>query len=121
MQPVRVVRYLQFYILLALATFLSLTPQPPSIMERVSDKLLHVLGYAALIVSAHIAHSPNRRHLLKVGLLLTLSILIEFAQYFIPGRSLSLLDMAANLAGLAAGTWLFALLHGRFAAVPERS
>ena len=98
------VKQLQFYSLLAAATYLSLTPQPHPAMALVSDKLIHAAGYCGLMISAHIAHAPNSRRLEKIIWLLAYSVLIEVIQHFVPGRSFSLLDMAANLAGLLLGT-----------------
>jgi len=107
----------QFYLLLAYATYGSLTPYPPGAMEVVSDKFIHTAGYFLFYLSADLAFVPDRRRLRKVFLLFAYSVLIEAGQYFIPSRSFSLLDMAANLIGLllglAACTWLHRYLLSR--------
>lgn len=105
------VKITQFYLLLAAAAYLSLTPQAPAVMAHVSDKLLHAAGYCGLIASAHLAHAPNRQHLLKIAGLLAYSVGIEFAQSFVPGRSCSLGDMAANLTGLLVGALFVRLAY----------
>ena len=97
---------LQFYLMLGASTYLSLTPSPARVMATTNDKLLHFIGYFGLYISADIAFSPGRRRPQKVMYLFAYSFLIEVIQHFVPNRTFSLPDMAANLAGLAAAAIL---------------
>ncbi len=65
------------------------------------DKLNHSFGYFLLVGSLDIGFRTGRRLPAKSALVLAYSFLIEIAQYFIPYRDFSLLDMAANAVGIA--------------------
>ena len=71
-----------------------------------NDKLLHFGGYfvaAALAPAAF--ESRLRASLVSMGLVL-FGVLLEFIQRFVPGRTFSLADMAANTAGVLLGLTL---------------
>ena len=109
-------KILQFCLLFAYATYVSLTPYPPEATEIISDKIIHAAGYFLLYFSSDFAFAPNRLWLRKFLLLFAYSGFIEVCQYFIPNRSCSLLDMVANLAGLLLGLgaciWVHRLRSG---------
>lgn len=102
---------LQFYGLLALATYFGVARSGLGQTIAGSDLLLHYTGYMVLIISARIAHG-QRQTLLFTGLL-AYSIAIEIIQYFLPYRTFSLLDILANLAGLSTGAVVW-LLYKRY-------
>jgi VanZ family protein len=76
---------------------------------NVSDKLLHFLAYFMLMSLPTLHERRLATPLLAVGLV-SLGVLLEFAELLVPGRSCELGDMLANaagvLVGLAAGAWL---------------
>lgn len=94
---------LQFWLLLTIATYLSLTPAPPQAMQSISDKLLHTLGYLGLFLSGALADLQPRKSFM---LLFGYSCLIEVLQHFIPNRGFSLEDILANAVGLSTGVVL---------------
>lgn len=90
-------RLLFLYVLLLL--FLNLTPRVPSSPVTNGDKLVHLLEFSALGILGWCWWAY----------LLPLPFLLEFLQLFVPGRTFSFADMAANLIGftlgLIAGWW----------------
>lgn len=93
---------LQFYLMLILYTFMGLTPSPGAALAGTNDLVLHFAGYfvAAFSISAARPHWPLWQ---RAALLLAYSIAIEIAQHVNPPRTFSLLDIAANASGIAAG------------------
>ena len=84
-------------------TVLSLSPLPelPLPDAAASDKLHHLLAYAALAMP--VAAARPRRWVWILMLLLAWSGLIELVQPFV-NRHRELADLAANATGLALGT-----------------
>lgn len=69
----------------------------------VSDKIQHLAGYAFLGFTAQPALGRQLSSLgIGIGLGL-LGVALELAQALVPGRSSDPIDIAANLAGVAAG------------------
>lgn len=93
---------LQFYCLIALYTYLGLTPHPESLVGNFNDLLMHFSGYIVAAFSISLAR-PLWPWWQKAILLLAYSIAIEIAQYFNPPRSFSLADILANSAGVFLG------------------
>ncbi|WP_258083677.1 VanZ family protein [Thermococcus thermotolerans] len=83
--------FLLLYILLLL--FLNLTPRVPSSPVANGDKLVHLVEFVALGFFGWRLWAY----------LLPLPFLLEFLQLFVPGRTFSPADMAANLIGFALG------------------
>ena len=84
-----------------------------------SDKGLHLAGYAAMsALAAGFCHVPSRLALLAAGSVAA-GALLEGAQYLLPYRSFELLDMAANTTGALLGTAV-ALLWVRLLVSPGR-
>jgi len=82
----------------------SLVPAVPAAAAQVSDKLMHFLAYAALAFVFIGAYGRNGWPHFVIGLLL-LGAAIELAQgLLVASRASEWLDMAANAAGVAAGT-----------------
>ena len=90
---------------------LSLLPpgNEPSFTGLVNDKVRHFTAYACVAhIGCHAGQNWYKRGLLCV-LTLIVSIAIEFLQPF-TGRDFEVLDIVANLSGVAAGASLMALL-----------
>ena len=114
-----VASWFQFFVLLSTITFLSLTPNPGSVFEHVSDKLLHIVGWSSMSVSlglpwlvsaffsrswrAYSASSSLKKYVFSVSLLFVYSIAIEFIQQY-TGRQLSGWDIVANGVGVMLGS-----------------
>lgn len=89
-------------------TWLSLVPNPPDAVSG-SDKLAHLLTYAALGAVAGLSFPPKLTHL-RVAATVVLGLaaygaLIEGVQQ-LAGREFDVVDMIANAAGAAAGVSL---------------
>ena len=68
---------------------------------RVSDKFQHAAAFFALMTVGYFAHRMPGREFLTAASLGVLGIVLEVAQAAIPGRTSSILDAAANVAGVA--------------------
>ena len=105
-------------LLLALAlmivTYMALTPAPGPVQEAVNDKLGHALAFALLALLVH-ASWPQHHFGWRMALpLLAYGLAIECAQYFIPNRFFSLLDLLADGTGILLYLLLLPpLLHWR--------
>ncbi|GCD80630.1 VanZ like protein [Schleiferia thermophila] len=106
-------RWMPFATYTAVLTYLLLIPSDrlPSLLAETSDKILHFLAFALLML-LYLAGLSNffiRRKVhmpyLVAGFagLSLFSGLLEIFQYFIPGRSGSLADFGFNNLGLLAG------------------
>jgi VanZ family protein len=92
---------LQFPLLLALATYLSLTPQPGEVFASYSDKFLHVLCWGGLYGSLRLALLGREHWVISAISLLIYASLVEFLQNLSPEREFSILDMGANALGIS--------------------
>ena len=82
-----------------------LSAEPLPQVFRHQDKLHHVLGFAVFACSLRFAFpAMSLVRTFMVGLVV--AIAIEAVQHWLPGRTSSLGDMAANVAGLLLGVWL---------------
>lgn len=84
------------WLYLPLLFFLNIYPSPPGTSVEVGDKVAHFLEFAVLGVLS--------RRLWPYTAPLT--VLLEVFQLFVPGRTFSPGDLAANLIGFAAGVLL---------------
>ena len=85
-----------------------LRPESPPQLFAQSDKVLHLLAFAGLALSARLAFARVPGIVLW-GTLLTLAPLLEWLQHALqPSRHFSSLDILANLSGvlLAWLTWM---------------
>ena len=84
---------------------------------QVNDKVQHVLAYVSLAFLPALHEQRRRLAYIALGLV-ALGVLLEFGQLFSPGRSFEIGDMAADAAGVVAGTalglWMRPLLANRF-------
>jgi VanZ family protein len=96
---------------LVVTTLLSLSPQPAPLPDiSNADKVAHLLTYALLAFLVD-ASWPKRRFAWREWLaLLAYGVMIELVQSQIPGRFMSLGDIAANATGIG----IYALLIGPF-------
>lgn len=92
------------WLLVALVTYLSLVPDPPTIDAAGSDKVAHVLAYGTLMLWFLQLYPIYRRPIIAVGLI-AMGILLEFLQGFTAARSSEYMDMVANTGGVMLG-WL---------------
>lgn len=76
------------------------------------DKALHAFGYGVISFAAFIAFQGPKNTALKIaGFYCALGILLECAQYFIPGRYYEAADMLANLVGILIAWGLYSLFR----------
>jgi VanZ family protein len=92
----------QFYFLLALYTYLGLTPHPENSVPVFNDLLMHFTGYAVAAFSISFAR-PQWPVWQRAAFLITYSFAIEVGQHFNPPRTFSLADMLANSSGVILG------------------
>jgi len=102
----------QFFVLLFIATYLSLTGTPGAVFESYSDKFLHVLCWGVLFVSLRIALGLKPYFGFSALGLWAYSVLVESLQNLSPERHFSWLDILANGLGVLVGMGLCSLcLH----------
>jgi VanZ family protein len=106
---VRLLRAAFWGALLVIAAFAFGPPVGPEGPEHL-DKLNHLLAFAVLAVLAQAAYPDRPRAPLRWTLLLAYGLLIEAVQAFLPQRELSLLDLAADGAGVLAGALIYRVL-----------
>ena len=86
--------------LLALVFWQAVSPAPLEATLLINDKLGHLLVFFILGISGWLVWARNSRNMHVFTFLGVYGFAIEVAQYFVPGREFSLLDWAADLAGL---------------------
>ena len=104
-----------FWVVLAAIFVLATTPgdmHPPQLFDW--DKLNH--GFAFTVLAFLLSYSYSERTLpwRDFGMLMAYGVLIEVVQYFMPGRSSSLQDLAAD----AVGVFVFYLLLPQLSRLP---
>lgn len=101
----RLTRTARIFLALSLAgiTALSLVPVTGSLAVNIWDKAQHAGAYIYLTLLVWAAATPRRLTLRHAAALMAYGIGIEVIQAGLPWRSFSLLDMAANAAGIAMG------------------
>ena len=93
---------LSFVAVIVGITYLSLSPAPKLMASN--DKVGHFIAYGTLMLNLGVLTVENRKHLLISGLFaFVYGGLMEFGQYFVPGRSVSGLDLLANIGGVVLG------------------
>ncbi len=85
-------------------SWLSLTPDP-SLQRAIglSDKLEHALAYGLLAAAGSLAVSSPRSVATLASALVIFGAALELGQHYIPARTASLGDIAANAAGVTVG------------------
>ena len=85
---------------LLIITSMALTPTPGEVQQSVNDKLGHAMAFLLLAFLSHASWPAIRFGWQQAGALLGYGLALEVIQYFIPNRYFSLLDLAADLAGI---------------------
>jgi len=86
---------------LAVVMHLATTKINYPVIENMNDKVNHIFAFYVLGFLADFSFPRNKLGLSKVLPLLGFGLLIEVIQYFLPYRTFSLYDLAADAAGLA--------------------
>lgn len=99
--PVSTRRWLMylFMTLLGIGLIVALTPSPDTGDIKLNDKVMHLTAFFAYAVLLDMASSRDFWRF-QVPILLGYGALIEVLQFFMPWRSFSLLDFAADASGL---------------------
>lgn len=109
--------WLLWFAALGLTFVAGLLPQlsPPG--EHEADKLIHAAVFFALALPAALLAGERRwRAVLAVA---ALGLAIEIGQSYVPARTGSLFDFAADLIGVALAAWVALLLKRRLGAIPR--
>lgn len=105
---VRPARIAVFVSLIAIVSWLAVSPVPPRGADVGWDKANHALAFAVMFVSGRLAW-PHRPWGMALGLL-GYGALIELVQSQVPNRSAEFVDLAADAVGIAIGMAIGALL-----------
>jgi VanZ family protein len=92
------------FVLIAVVSYLALSPKPPPGVDLGWDKLNHALAFTTLAFAASLGQpGPLRTRLVWLAGLLAFGGLIEILQLFVPGRSAEWADLLADAVGIALG------------------
>lgn len=87
-------------IALVVITYLAVTPPQYTHAAHLNDKLQHFAAFYALALLMDFSFPARRFDKMKLGFLLSYGLAIEMIQYFIPYRTFSWLDFAADTLGI---------------------
>jgi len=104
------VKPLLYTLALTLLAILALVPDLFPLPTYYADKMLHILVCTLILIWAFFTFKSRRAIAIVCALLATGGIGLEGVQGLIPGREVSLDDMAANLIGIASGLLIGYLL-----------
>jgi len=96
---VLLVSRLVFYSALIGGCYLAFSPGGNSLHNHFNDKLMHGVGFFAMTVLAHLAHPQTWRKWPVFGLIV-FGLAIELVQGYLPYRSFSMWDWAADVFGI---------------------
>ena len=86
--------------ILSYIVYATLTPHPPPMPGRFTDKVFHILGYFILAGWFVQLYKPSRlRHYQALGFI-GMGTALEFAQLWVNTRSFDLADIVANILGV---------------------
>lgn len=85
------------YILLVI--LLSLAPEAGRAAEPYRDKIAHMAAYFVMGVLGYVSVNTISRKIYLFVFIIMLGGVLELVQSLVPGRSVSLIDAAANMAG----------------------
>jgi VanZ family protein len=91
---------------LIMITYLAFTPLDIPVVASLNDKFSHVAAFLCLAFLSDFSWPDSKWNRAKFGLLACYGLFIEIVQNFLPHRLFSLLDLAADILGLA----LYALI-----------
>ena len=89
-----------FLSLILLSLYFSLIPASQSVPVFWNDKLVHCVSYFFLTLALDFSWGTGEKLLIKGCLIFLYSSMIEFGQSFVPGRDMSIEDIAANTIGI---------------------
>jgi len=95
------------YVLLVI--ILSLIPTAALGGELHVDKIAHIIAYGIMGFLAYLSVSSVRKRFYLFFIIISLGLVLELFQLYIPGRSASFFDMIANTLGAVLGylcAWL---------------
>lgn len=95
---------LLLWVLLAVITWLAVSPRPPAAADLGWDKLNHASAFLVLAFCACQAHARARWR--SMAALLAYGVLIELLQSQVPNRSADAADVLADAVGIALGLGL---------------
>lgn len=95
-----VVSRLVFYFAILVGCYLAFSPGGNSLHNHFNDKLMHAVGFFVMTVLAHLAHPTVWRKWPVFGLIV-FGLAIELVQGYLPYRSFSMWDWAADILGIA--------------------
>ena len=101
------------WLMAAAIVWLSLTPSPPSLGFKMSDKIEHFLGYGSLMFWFCQLYAGRNARIGYGALWTAMGIGLEFAQGALGYRLFEVFDMLANTLGVLIG-WALSLLSPRF-------
>lgn len=104
--------WVQFLVLVLLASYLSLTPAPGDFFVSIWDKFLHLACWGVLLISLRFAWHRTGFGLLPVIGLFLYSLLIEILQV-LTGRDFQFADLLANALGILLA-YIVILIFWRF-------
>jgi len=92
-----------FIVYILLVITISLIPTAIGGSGLYSDKLAHFLAYGGMGFLAYMSVDSVKKRFYLFLLIISLGVVLEFFQFFIPGRSASFLDVIANTIGVVSG------------------
>tara|TARA_R110002072_G_scaffold622_5_gene4815 strand:+ start:21439 stop:21819 length:381 start_codon:yes stop_codon:yes gene_type:complete len=98
-----------FYASLLVGCYMAFTPVEGGIQAKFNDKLLHASGFFIMAFTSQLAHPKTRFMILFIGLS-CFGLTIELVQAYLPYRSFSMWDLAADILGLG----LYFIFFGHF-------
>jgi VanZ family protein len=102
MQPKKIIFLFRFSLLLAFigGTVLATAKMDFPVVATINDKAAHIFAFFVLALLLDFSFPATGFHTRKVLSLLGYGLAIEIVQYFLPYRTFSLLDLAADGIGL---------------------
>lgn len=91
----------------AIVTYYSLVPNPPSLDIEQGDKVQHLIAYGSLMLWFAQIRLDRRQRIATAAALAAMGVVIEFLQRWTGWRDFSVFDMMANACGVLVG-WLAA-------------
>jgi len=98
------------YINFIVIEYLALTPQHIEVLDGLWDKQNHFMAFFVLYILLSFSYKYFST-LKKIGILLLVGLQIEIAQYFIPGRFFSLMDIVADSIGIVMGILVLKMMY----------
>lgn len=96
-----------FYMAIFVGCYMAFTPVDGGIQTKLNDKALHAFGFFAMAITAQLAHPKTSFIILTIGLGF-FGFAIELVQAYLPYRSFSMWDWAADMLGVCAYFIIFA-------------